>query len=313
MFAVSTVVYAAPNFNNTIFVPEQRINTRSQLNGGHDGWFDGSTGDCRIISAGHWRSGVEYFLVEYTLFNGGTKRAFARRSEILVGGITPYEATTRQNTSVFRRSDMRSSFGTIWGGSRGSGYMHVVGQRGNNVQIIYRLDAGGHRMGWIPRSELTTTGGGQSGRLLFPLRGVITTSSTIRTNGQFCDYRTGGRVAVYAPADGTAVFMQTFTTINGVRTLTSYGNWIEFTSTDRVFRIRLAHLDSFNGVSQTIPSSQTSRQSGGTTITLATRTVRQGDLLGFTGTTGNSSGHHLHLEVFRNGSAVDPRAVFSEW
>jgi murein DD-endopeptidase MepM/ murein hydrolase activator NlpD len=55
--------------------------------------------------------------------------------------------------------------------------MHVVGQRGNNVQIIYRLDAGGHRMGWIPRSELNT-GGGQPANTTgwqFPIDGAYST------------------------------------------------------------------------------------------------------------------------------------------
>jgi len=157
---------SGPNFRNTIFHPEGRINTRSTLNSDYNGWFDGSTGDPKIISTGHMRNGVEYWLVEYKLFSGGLKQAYARRDQILVGRLTHEEITVRQNTTVFRKSDMRSSFGTVWGGNRGSGYMFAVGHRESGgqhyLQVIYRLDAGGHRMGFIPLSAMDTSGRGGS-------------------------------------------------------------------------------------------------------------------------------------------------------
>ncbi len=39
------------------------------------------------------------------------------------------------------------------------------------------------------------------------------------------------------------------------------------------------------------------------------RRVRQGEVIGYVGTTGNSTGPHLHYEVLQNGNAVDPMSV----
>jgi len=152
-----TNAYAAtrPNFNNTLFraEPGVRINIRSNLHGNNDGWFDYSSGDVRILSSGHFRNGIEYFHVRYPLFTGGHREGFARRSDVIVGNIQPFQVTFIQNTTVFRQSNLRNSFGTVWGEDRGAGYAWIVGRRGtlptSPFQVIYRLDAGGHRMGWV--------------------------------------------------------------------------------------------------------------------------------------------------------------------
>ena len=112
--------------------------------------------------------------------------------------------------------------------------------------------------------------------------------------------------SVYAIADGTAQFRQSYRTDSSGKYLTSYGNSIKFTSSDGKTTAIYAHLNSFNGVSQEIPSTRTKAESGGTVMVIASRRVSAGDLIGYVGTTGNSTGAHLHFELRINGTRVDP-------
>jgi murein DD-endopeptidase MepM/ murein hydrolase activator NlpD len=117
---------------------------------------------------------------------------------------------------------------------------------------------------------------------------------------------------VYAIADGTVTYKQAYKTYNGVKYLTSYGNFIQFTSSDGTYTAKYCHLSSFKGVSQRISSSYTKRESGNTGLyTLTTKSVKKGDVLGYIGKTGNATGVHLHFELYKNGSRIDPTSVIS--
>ncbi len=151
--------------------------------------------------------------------------------------------------------------------------------------------------------------------LLYPLKGSITRSSSVKTNGYYCDYVASSGTALYAPSNGTVAFKQCYATSYGK--LASYGNYIDFTSSDGTYTVRCAHLSGFNGVVLQYTSSL-SYPCGASkytckSITIKTKTVKQGELIGYTGSTGNASGPHMHLEVKKNGVAVNPTSVFTTW
>ena len=45
--------------------------------------------------------------------------------------------------------------------------------------------------------------------------------------------------------------------------------------------------------------------------TSAGKYVKQGELIGYVGSTGRSSGNHCHFEIRRNGSYIAPQNVFN--
>jgi murein DD-endopeptidase MepM/ murein hydrolase activator NlpD len=83
--------------------------------------------------------------------------------------------------------------------------------------------------------------------------------------------------AVYATADGLVGMAQYYG---------SYGNYVQIEHGSEL-QTRYAHLTSY--------------------IVSPGESVRKGDLIGYVGSTGRSTGPHLHYEVRVAGAAVDPR------
>lgn len=126
---------------------------------------------------------------------------------------------------------------------------------------------------------------------------------------------------VYAPYDGTAKYIQS--NCNGV--LFSFGNQVRVYKEDGTY-ITYAHFSKFpDGINMPIKTDCTNKSSSGskcgaghctvgmTSTKVAEVSVKKGQLIGYTGTTGNSLGPHLHVEIHEKGSkacVTDPWAAF---
>lgn len=71
----------------------------------------------------------------------------------------------------------------------------------------------------------------------------------------------------------------------------SYGNWIKYQTYDG-YVILYAHLTSV-----AVEKNQE---------------IKQGDVLAYTGSTGNSTGPHLHYEIIMNGENIDPYSYYED-
>ena len=112
------------------------------------GYIDGASDKCQIVQiyANGWCK-VRYPVSNYT------KIGYCEFSNFLdtEHAVEPYQAAVSANQTVYSTVEGTTSLGSVWS----TDVFTVVADAGEMIQIIYPLDAGGFKMGWIPKSALT--------------------------------------------------------------------------------------------------------------------------------------------------------------
>ena len=111
------------------------------------GYIDGESDQCDIIQI--YKNGwckVRYpassnIKTGYCLLSGFIEERLK---------VSPYQAAVAANTTVYTSSDMATVFGSVWS----TDILYVVAETDVLAQIIYPLDAGGYKMGWIDKEQL---------------------------------------------------------------------------------------------------------------------------------------------------------------
>lgn len=185
-------------------------------------------------------------------------------------------------------------------------------------------------------SSGSTSGGsshldsGTQGTYFAPVQGVTgyfgSTGSTAGCSNSVSHDLSGiaSGTPIYAGMDGEAQFIQTYSTqvVSGKKVLTSYGNQVRITASDGT-SIIYAHLLKFaDGIKAPVTESCPKKNGSppcpastypSTSTTSDTKQVKKGDLIGYLGDTGNSTGPHLHVEIHKNGGrscVTDPWSAF---
>ncbi len=143
-------------------------------------------------------------------------------------------------------------------------------------------------------------------------------------NGMDINAKSGS--VLYAPFDGTAVFRQRYRSIGDKNVLVSYGNYVEITSRDGKYKIDICHMSAFEDVdfvAKNLMNAVDYWPNHDSTISVASwkntdhddvcgrnDDIHEGDILGYSGGTGRSTGPHLHVTLHVNGSLVDPYSYF---
>ena len=210
------------------------------------------------------------------------------------------------DTDVYGRADLKTKQLTL----KKLTFFHRLGVRYGSVQILYYdTQRGIYRLGWIKTDAK---------KYPCPVNTKI--------NGNFASWKDSEGFVhdvsplaqgtpVYAVADGVAEYRYFFIVQNNVKYYVSYGKYINYFCDDGNLLI-FAHLSKFATNDFTgIPIKNTLIKSiktvpWATDQYFASVRYKKGDIIGYSGTTGNSYGPHLHIEVFVDDVRKDPLKYF---
>ena len=152
---------------------------------------------------------------------------------------------------------------------------------GRDLQLMQWTSDG--RSQWFEASGV----GRESGGLLQPVPGPVTSNYGLRMH-PILRYSRMHRGIDFRAAHGTPILAAADGRVTGAGWAGGYGR-----------QVRLSHAD---GIATSY--SHMSR------IAVARgATVRRGQVIGYVGSTGLSTGPHLHYEMYRNGASINPRSV----
>ncbi len=173
-------------------------------------------------------------------------------------------------------------------GGTGASRILYISIQGDSVDIecfVYATDAEGNMgcFGLKPKAG-AGGGGGLVGGMVTPVKGVLTSRFGPRHHPILKTVRVHKGVDWAAPT-GTPISAAFAGTVSYAGDGSGYGNLVKIDHGNGM-ETRYAHLNEF--------------------ATKAGTRVQAGDLIGYVGTTGRSTGPHLHFELYMGGQAVDP-------
>lgn len=318
--------YTLSSSGRTIPYTSKSLTTRGTVTYGasSSSYIDNSSDEIYILDVG-CTNGKYWAYVSYPVGSGKRVKAYIYLSAITKNNGNHNKSISKGKfyCSTRENSSLSGSYYVASGDT-----VYLVATSSSKYQILYPISNGSKwRLAWCNKADYQKycEGKKSSTKLYNPVPSGCYFNKKTNDNGWYgyhdININVSKSTPVYAITSGTVTYKQAYAVIGGKKYLVSYGNHVEFKSDDGVYRVIYAHLNSFKGANQQISSSMTKQMSFATARNNGYSTgilycgqnirVSAGQLLGFIGTTGNSSGNHLHIEVYKNGTRVDPTTVFS--